>query len=145
MQFTFPQRRIKESTWFLDDKDEPRYGTIEMISIVLKEQEVTTWYTVVVDSKSYTVKEGSLIGADDPSLPRPKYRLGDYVEYNVLNNKRTFDTVQDVIARVEVAQWELDKFEIMYYMADDSSSWVMEDEIIGYVTDAQLIPDGREG
>lgn len=127
MQFTFPTKRLNDSTWFLDSLNVRRHGKIFMINIAIKEGECTIWYSIMCNDVAYVARESSVIEGD-PQLPIPKYRIGEEVDYTFLATDKSFYLTSGIINKIEVVQQ--DKLVgVLYYMEDDPELWVNEEEI----------------
>ena len=142
MQFQFPKKRINDTSWFLDGSDRMIFGTVKMISLAVKEDSCSVWYTMLINEiDTIVVKEDQLITQGDLHVPSPKYHIGDAVTYTFLDKKKKLHETNGIISRIEIHIQDK-SIEYAYIMEDDDNYWVMDDDIQGF-TEPAISIDGQ--
>lgn len=133
MKFAFPNKRIDDTSWFLSDDNRLIYGRVVLITMAISKDECKIWYTFNDDEEGQYVVEEAQVVANDFVIPTPKYKIGDEVMYQIQLAKSKKPAEQPgVISDIQIHMYESSTFTIHYYMEDEDSYSVNENEIIAF-------------
>lgn len=137
--------KINDRAWFTSKTGQLVYGCVQLITIAIKEFESNIWYSFVDQyDNQYTVKESEVLDYN-LSIPTPKYRVGDEVEYELITKDKEQIVITGVIERIEIGIYDnKDEPEILYYMDDDPNYHVLEYEIVGFLGTTKEAEDKEE-
>lgn len=134
MTIGYPKYKIKDRAWFMSKNSQLVYGMVTLLTIAIREFDSNIWYSFVDQlGNQYTVEEKDVLDVGY-TMPLPKYRVGEEVEYEYLTTSKEQVITVGTITRVEVGIFDKEgTSEIAYYLQDDPDFWVIEDEILGVV------------
>jgi len=128
--FELPKYKIKERVWFLTDKDEYKFGEINLITLALTEDSCNTYYHILDErNEEHSVIEYEII--DNHFKINPKYNIGDRVTYFYTNKYNNKTYIHDVITGIEVTHKD-NNLAYSYSLEDEPNYYIKEDEIIGH-------------
>lgn len=134
--FAFPKKRIGDTGWFLSESDQLIFGSIVLITMAIKADLCSVWYSFVDEKETIhkAIPESNVVDGDRV-IPNPKYNIGDQIDY--LYDMKTKDgkgkeskMANGIIDQIEIGIYE-GEIQNRYYVDDEPNFHILEDEVIG--------------